>query len=87
MVAFTRAAPSCCIRYGVVFAGAELAELGLLRLFAKAQRVEYFDKVLLQLRIRKARWAFILVAAHVLQDAMVALVRVEPNTFHAAKFW
>ena len=69
-------------RYGVVFAGAELLELGVIRVFAKFQGVAYFDKVLSQLQLRRARWAFIWVAAHVLQDAMVALVRVEPNTFH-----
>ena len=72
-------------RYGVVFAGAELLELGVLRVFAKVQGVAYFDKVLSQLKLRRARWAFIWVAAHVLQDAMVALVRVEPNTFHVSQ--
>lgn len=59
-------------------------ELGVLRSIVKGYRLRNcFNKIMRQMELPHARVAFILVAGHVLQDALVALLQVEPNGFSA----
>ena len=63
-----------------MLAVAELGELLLLRIIAVCVgRSCYFDRSLRPMRHWAARVAFTAMAAHMLHDALVALVRLEPN--------
>ena len=72
--------PGRCYRYGGILALAEFGELLFIRVLAvcRNDRVRYFERALRHMRHPAARLAFIVVATHMLQDAMVALVRLEP---------
>ena len=66
----------------MILAAAELGELLLLRaspLFC-GRRGKYFTRALRPLKHPGARLAFFAVAAHMLQDAMVALVKLDAGT-------
>ena len=60
---------------------AEFGELLLLRTIAacRGKGSVYFDRSLRPMRHWGARVAFIATAAHMLHDALVALVRLEPS--------
>lgn len=71
------------LSYGLTLAVGEFAELLMVRVLAmcgREKRVRYFNKALHPLLPRAARVAFLFTAVHVLQDAMVALVQLEPNS-------
>ena len=68
-------------RYALVLACGEFAELLVVRVLAcwcRGARVRYFNRALRPLLPMAARVAFVAASVHVLQDAMVAMVRLDP---------
>ena len=61
---------------------AELGELLVIRFLAvcRKTRVAHFNRALFPMQHRAAMVAFMAVSGHMLQDVLVALVRLEPHS-------